>query len=394
MPHSFERWDSPSEADLEAYARLMAAAFGSTSEGSARWLGRIGPERARIILAEGTVGAALASYDTAHFFGGRRVPCDAVAGVAVQAHQRRQGLASALMRRFLQDSHEQGVALSSLFAANHPLYRSVGYELAGSYGEASIAPDRIGVREPAGVLRPLGVEDEPSRHALYRRMATARPGHLDRDPGLWRRATHDREDKPLPSWLAVAPSGEPEGYITLEPGPGIGIDQQIKVTDLAAVSPWAVRKLLAFLGDHASVVEAMHLPSGPTCPFLRSLPEPRVQWRKNLAWLLRIVSLVPAMEARGWPAAVTGRVEIALDDPLLPANSGRWTLELEAGQMRVSPGGSGAVRMGPRGLATVYSGHVSPAEAAAVGLLEGPSEALATMGAMFAGPAPWVLEMY
>jgi predicted acetyltransferase len=394
MQHNFERWDSPSEADLEAYARLMASAFGSTTEGSARWLGRIGPERARIILADGAVGAALASYDTAHFFGGRRVPCDAVAGVAVQAHQRRRGLASALMRRFLQDSHDQGMPLSSLFAANHPLYRSVGYEVAGSYGEASIAPDRIGVREPTGMLRPLSDDDEPVRRALYRRMATGRAGHLDRDPGLWRRATHDRDDKPLPCWLAVAPSGEPEGYITLEPGPGIGIDQQVRVTDLAAISPWAVRKLLAFLGDHASVVVAMHLPSGPACPFLRSLPEPRVQWRQNLGWLLRIVSLVPAMEARGWPAAVTGRVEIQLDDPLLSANSGHWILELEAGHMRVSPGGAGTVCMGPRGLATVYSGWVSPAEAAAVGLLEGPDADLATLGAMLAGPAPWVLEMY
>jgi predicted acetyltransferase len=394
MPHSFERWDRPTEADLEAYARLMAAAFGSSPEGSARWLGRIGPERARIILADGDVGAALASYDTAHFFGGHRVPCDAVAGVVVQAHLRRQGLASDLMRRFLEEAHARGVALSSLFAANHPLYRSVGYETAGGYGELSIAPDRIGVREPAGALQPLGEDDEAARRALYRRMAATRPGHLDRDPGLWRRATHDREDRPLPAWLALAPGGAPEGYITLEPGSGIGIDQQVRVADLAAVSPWAVRKLLAFLGDHASVVRTVHLPSGPACPFLRSLPEPRVIWRKHLGWLLRVVSLVPAMEARGWPAAVSGRVEIQLDDPLLPANSGRWVLALEAGRMGVRPGGSGAVRMGPRGLATVYSGWVSPTEAAAVGLMEGPDEALATLGAMFAGPAPWVLEMY
>lgn len=394
MRHSFERWDHPTERDLEDYAKLMAGAFGSTVERSAHWLGRIGPPRARLIHLDDRLAAGLASYDMGQFFGGRSVPCWGIAGVAVQPEHRRQGLAGALMRRCLEDAHSQGVPLSSLFAANHPLYRSVGYELAGTYAVASIAPDRIGVREGQGNVRPLLEPDEPLRHELYRRMAAGRAGHLHREAGLWRRATHDRDDKPLRSWLAISPTGVAEGYLTLQSGQGSGNQLELTVVDWAAVTPWAVRRLLSFLADHASVVAAVHFPSAPSCPFLRSLPEPRVRWKDSTGWLLRVVSLVPALEARGWPRGVSGQVELELDDPLLPGNAGRWTLELEGGRARVRPGGVGEVRLGARGLATIYSGHVSPAEAAAVGLLEGPHDALATLGAMLAGPAPWVQETY
>mgnify|MGYP002639657477 CR=1 FL=1 len=394
MHHSFARWDRPTEQDLEDYARLMAVSFGTKVDSSARWLGRVGPARARVILADDQVGAALASYDMGQFFGGRSVACWGIAGVAVQPHLRRCGLASAMMRRVLEDAHAQGVPLSSLFAANHPLYRSVGYETAGTRALASIAPDRIRVREPSGSVRPMDEQDEAVRRALYQRMAAARPGHLNREAGLWRRATHSRDDVPLRSWLALSPAGEPEGYITLQPGPGAGISQELEVVDLVATSPWAVRRLLGFLGDHASVVRSVRFPSAPSCPFLRSLAEPRVCWEDSTGWLLRVVSLVPALEDRGWPAAVAGRVELELHDPLLPGNSGRWTLEVEGGQARVTRGGAGDVRMDPRGLACTYSGFVSPAEAAAVGLLEGPDYALATLGALLAGPAPWTLDMF
>ncbi len=394
MPHDLERWDRPTEGDLEAYARLMGLCFGFPTEAAARWLGRLGSERARVILSEGALVAALASYDMGHFFGGRAVPCHGVAGVVVAPEKRRRGLAGALMREALREAGEQGVALASLFAANHPLYRGVGFERAGSYGRVSIAPDRIGVVERAGSMRALGPDDEPARRALYEAMARGRAGHLQREEGLWRRATHSRDDEPLRSWLAISPAGEPEGYLCLRHAGGNGIDQQLEVVDLAATSPWAVRRLLCFLGDHASVVVRVSFPSAPACPFLRSLPEPRVRWERLDAWLLRVVSLPAAVEARGWPAAVAGWVELDLEDPLLPANSGRWVLEVEGGEARVRRGGGGAVRLGPRGLATIYSGYVTPAEAAAAGLLEGPAEALATLASMFAGPAPWVLEMY
>ncbi len=394
MPFSTERWDNPTEQDLLDYAALMSASFGSTVEQSTRWLERIGPAQARLLLMGDRLAAALASYDMGIFFQGRSVPCWGIAGVVVQPEHRRLGLACALMRRTLEEAHERRVPLSSLYAANHPLYRGVGYDTAGTYAMASIAPDRIHVVERAGSIRRFRPDDEPVRRKLYQRMAATRTGHVDRDAALWSRATHDRDGKPLPCWIAIGPSGEPEGYVTLHPSKGDVITQAMDVADIAAVSPWAVRRLLCFLGDHASVVGSVRFPSSPSCPFLRSLPEPRVSWKPSMTWLLRIVSVKPALEARGWLTGVSGSVELELRDEVLPGNAGRWILEVEEGRARLGRGGSGAVKLGARGLATIYGGLVSPIEAADIGLLEGPDADLALLGAMLSGPHPWAVDAY
>jgi predicted acetyltransferase len=47
-----------------------------------------------------------------------------------------------------------------------------------------------------------------------------------------------------------------------------------------------------------------------------------------------------------------------------------------------------------RGLAPLYTGHLSAEQLALTGLLEGPSEALAAASAVFAGPAPGMGERF
>ena len=394
MEATFERWSSPTDQDLEAYALLMTRSFGATVAQSARWIGRIGPERVR--LAQGPHGLAggLASYAMGQFFGGRAVPCLGVAGVAVQPEQRRQGLGSAMMRRFLVEAHAEGVALSALYAANHPLYRGVGYELAGSRAVGTIAPDRVRLGERAGSMKPLEAADEPVRRALYREVAAGRPGHLDREAGLWRRATCDRDDVPHRAWLAIAPDGRPEGYVTVEGRGGAILDQKLGVLDLVATTPWALRRILTFLGDFSSVVSELQLPVGPADPLLYALPEPRIEPLQHQRWLLRVVSVGPALEARGWPTGIAGRVDLQIDDPLLPGNAGSWVLDVEAGAARVRRGGSGSLRLGQRGLAALYSGFLAPREAVVCGLLEGDAAQFDLLARLLAGPAPWMLDAF
>jgi predicted acetyltransferase len=394
MEHAFERWARPTERDLERYVQLMQRAFGSPPDQAARWLGRVGSQHARVVLADGEVAAALAFYDMGYFFGGRSVPCWGVAAVAVAAEHRRRGLASAMMRRVLQEGAERGVALSGLFAANHALYRNVGYGAASSRFMASIAPDRIGVTEREGTVRPIGEDEGDLRQALYRRWAASRHGFLDRDAGLWRRATHDRDDRPHHCYLATDPEGQPQGYVTFHHAGGLGVSQVLEVVDLVACTPWAYRRLLSLLADHASMVGELRFPTAPSDPLLAHLPAPRVNMRLIECSYLRLLDLEAAMELRGWPAAVRGRVELQLDDPVIPTNSGVWTLEVSDGEARIVRGGAGSIRLGARGLASVYSGFRSPMEAKAAGLLDGPDRALAVMGTLFASPQPWMPEMY
>ena len=91
--------------------------------------------------------------------------------------------------------------------------------------------------------------------------------------------------------------------------------------------------------------------------------------------MLRVLDAAGAVAARGWPPHLSGAIDLALDDDVCPWNSGAWRLVLEAGEGRLEPGGSGAVRMTMRGLAVWYAGAADPAVLRRAGLLAGTTAA-------------------
>jgi predicted acetyltransferase len=111
-------------------------------------------------------------------------------------------------------------------------------------------------------------------------------------------------------------------------------------------------------------------------------------------WLLRIVDVCGALAARGYPQGAEVEVHLEVRDTLLPANDGRFVLTIANGQGEVREGGRGGLRVDVRGLATLYSGHLSPEELRATGLLDGEPRDLAAAALAFAGPAPWMPDMF
>ena len=78
-----------------------------------------------------------------------------------------------------------------------------------------------------------------------------------------------------------------------------------------------------------------------------------------------------------------------------PANAGRWTLRVEEGRGRVERGGRGRIALDARGLAALYSGFHGADTLAAFGRLKASApEDLATAVALFAGPTPWMPDMF
>ena len=78
--------------------------------------------------------------------------------------------------------------------------------------------------------------------------------------------------------------------------------------------------------------------------------------------------------------------------------TGRFAVEVAGRRAQVRrrccEGGAGAVRISIRGLAALYSGYMTAEQLARAGLAAGSSAALAGLTAVFAGPAPWLGEMF
>ena len=112
----------------------------------------------------------------------------------------------------------------------------------------------------------------------------------------------------------------------------------------------------------------------------------------------RILDVPTALESRGYPAGVTGSAAFAVDDPLFPENAGPFLLEADGGRIQVTtqPGGQGAggPAIGVGALSAMFTGYVTPAIAARVGLVDPDHPALELFARLFAGPPPWTPDFF
>ncbi len=356
-------------------------------------MGRQGPENFRLARLHGRVVGGLGMLFMGQWFGRRSVPMVGVNAVAIASEHRSRGIGSRLLRGMFEEFHARDIPLSTLYPATQVVYRRAGYEHAGV---------AVGYTLPAHALDPRGHSlemrrahdgdgDEATIRALYAERARRTAGNLDRNEYMWRRKTRAR-DTALNTYI-VERDGAPEGYIVYEQRQAPGErDRNLAVRDLVALTPEAARTVLAFLADHRSTVDNIQWMGAPADPLLFHLPNQgyKITWYEQ--WMLRVVDVRGALEARGYPPALQAELSFDVRDDILGWNAGRWTLTVAGGRGEVRPGGTGGVTLDIRGLAPLYSGYLSAEELRSTGLVEGSPDSLALATLVFGGPSPWMAD--
>ncbi len=382
----------PIGEELDRLAAILSEAFTAPSDGVRRRMDRLGTQRLRVLRRGGSVQAGLWLLDMGQFWGGRPVPTTGVAAVGVAPESRGGGTGFALMKSVLEELRGRGVALSALYPATQTLYRKAGYDQAGVRYSLEVPANLIGVRDRTLPVRPLTEADLPAVRDAYTAFARERSGHLDRCEPIWHRIRRPNEEEAKA--YGVVEGGRLTGYLYFTAHKeASGYD--LRISDLAASTGASARRLLTFLADHSSLARKIHWPVGSLAhPLIHLIPEQR--YRATLAdiWMIRVVDVKAALEARGYPMGARGSLALEVADDVLPGNAGRIVLEVAEGRGRVSPGGDGALRVGARGLATLYSGFLTPWELSLAGLLEGEAGALGAAAAVFGGPAPGMPDMF
>jgi predicted acetyltransferase len=282
-----------------------------------------------------------------------------------------------------------------LYPATQPLYRRVGYEVAGARYEIHVDAGALGLGDRALALRPVKPSDDAAVEACYRRFASQHHGWLDRGPYIWRRVRTPRGDT-AHGFVVEGPAGM-EGYVYLVRGlspQGAVPTQVLKLTDLVATTPAAARRLLRFLGDHGSLAREAVWYGGADEPLLAMLREQSFQVKLSMHWMTRVLDVAQALEARGFPPGLSGALHLDVEDDLLPENTGRFVLEVEGGGARVRPGGDGHLRLHVRALAPLFTGFLTPRALQLAGMLSADDASLDTASALFAGPAPSLRDMF
>lgn len=387
----------PLEPDERGACReVLARSFSrdDRAEDVDKWFATLPQGDLRCVRRGGDVLAVLCRIPMGQFFGGRSVPTTGISVVGVAPHARGSGLAKALMSGALAEARAEGTALSTLYASTFSLYRSVGYERAGSRFVARVQLSELlpPERDRSVVVRPLEEGDEEAVRANWREWARRHPGNLDRGPYVQNRVLAPGR---MPAHGVVFEvDGCVEGHVRWLQMDDEELPYSFQVQDHAALTPRAVNATLRFLADHRSLAGVASWASGPADPLLLALRERQFELAMRYQWMLRLAHLPNALEARGYPRGVEVRLDLDVRDDLLEENAGRWRVTVADGRASVERGGDGTLAADVRALASLYSGFASPDQLALVGGLEGDAASLERAAAAFAGPTPTMADMF
>lgn len=393
------------DGPVDDLASLFNLAFGTKPEFSFEWIEKTGRRHYRRVSDGHRTLATIMLLPMGAYFGGQLVSLTGIAGVAVAPEARGKGVARWMMQQAVAEMAASGVAVSGLYSAMHALYRACGYEIAGSRYEHRVPmhlfPD-FGRKPEALAATPA---DKPRRERLASAYAAMHPGHLERIPYIWSRVERPRgAETDASNFIFESPEapGELEASVhvllnrpTTSPG-----DFTLAVSDVAATTSRGWQRVSSFLRGFTSIPAEAVFHGGPVHPLLALLPDRRFKSTLVDHWMLRIVDAPTAIAQRGFARGLNLSIPIHIDDALVPANGGVWTLHIADGrgtlERRAATGAPEpvAAHLSARGLAPLFTGFLSATQLTAIGLANGDPEALARLDAAFAGPAPSTPDFY
>lgn len=381
----------PQEA--AAAAQRAAVSFGAAADDEAveRWRRRI--DAGQVLGLVDDRGAVLTHGRITlvdHWFGGRRVPTQHVASVAVPPEHRGRGVAAAFMRAVVARGAADGAGLSLLFPATTRLYRRVGYEHAGVFLRYRLDARKTAALGPP--LRPAAADEWPAIRACGDLAASCHDGPAVRPDERWeelRTTTYhyvlDRADG----------GGDLDAYVLFnhvhEPG-----DWQytLSITDWAALSAQGLAGVVGLVGSHGTLGKAATFRGPAPDPWSVHVAEQDVNVAGQMWWMARGLDLPAAVASRGFPAGLTGAVTFTVDDPLLGDARGPWRLWVDEGRGTLEPADAADVQLDVRAVGPLFTGFRSGRGLALAGLAVGPDDALDRLGAAFAGPVPHLLDFF
>ena len=309
--------------------------------------------------------AAARFHDMTQWWNGRAVPMAGVAGVMVAPEERGRGVGRALVTALLEVIAARGYPLSVLFPSTLPIYRSLGWEIAGTSHEAviaahalrSLAPADAAVAAgpgpgPAGGVRRAGPQDAAEAAEVLGRV---HGGARDCGPNV-------RDEQSLrlvlgsESWFGYLADDGLLLYTWRE-----GHDEVFVQLAVAASAP-TTRALWGIVGSHCWIAERVRARVGPADPVWWLAREPMADAVDHDDWMLRVVDPAAAVAARGFPPAAEFAARLRIADAARPANSGLWWLKVGEGRGRLvreeeaAADGDGILTLGARGLAALYAG--------------------------------------
>ncbi|HEX5256447.1 MAG TPA: GNAT family N-acetyltransferase [Mycobacterium sp.] len=281
------------------------------------------------------VGTADAATSTLTLPGGAAVSHAAVTHIGVLPSFTRRGVATELIRHQLHDIAARGEVVASLRASEATIYERYGYGVASYAQSVEITSARAAFRPEVGLGGPVRLLGAAEVWEILPRVydvnRPSRPGTIGR-PGVWWESARRRTESSSGAWY-VAAHGEPgaeSGFARYRPIDTenwfVSDQRSVVVEDFFAPTADAYLGLLRFLLglDLVHRVIFWMLPIDDALPWLFvDRRAAKVTAVYDETWL-RVIDAERALTARTYLGG--GAVTIAVNDPLLPRNTARFTI--------------------------------------------------------------------
>lgn len=332
------------------------------------------------------------------WFGGAEVPTWGIAGVAVRAEERGQGLLRELFAATFDEARTRGMAVSTLFLTATRIYRSLGYELVGEWQKVQIPtatltaiPTVPGIR-----LRRAEPGDGAAVHELYRAWASRRNGPLTRTGPNFPDGADTITEHYTAVTLAVDEDDDVVGFASWNRGSGWDSAATIDVGDLIGVTPDATRALLRMLGSFSTVtgnvvlrmsrpdLVDLALPGVPPAPVI------------NRPYMLRVLDLPAAVGPRSYPPMLAGSLAFTVTGDGFGDLDGGWRIDVKDGTARCArDDAADGPTLTVGGLSVLYAGTMTVGQLRLAGLVSGGDpDRDRDLDALFVGPGFHIRDFF
>lgn len=387
MTHRIVR--APRDAtERQRLETILVESFGSDDMSWATWMDRIGHDSLRVVVEDGAIRGGCGFYSFGQHWGGARLPIIGIAGVGVAPEARGKGLARTFLVETMRQARERGVPLAGLYASSAAVYRSLGFEQAGTTIRWSAPIASLPPGDAALPCGPFDPNEDTSLRGLYDARARSWSGHLHRNEAMWQRIA--RPYKGIARAYRFGSADAPEGYVVYTHDAGENLHFSVVIKDLVLTTPRAAQRAMALFSGLRSLATDLRWLGCASDPLVSLLPEQTSKPIEHSRWMLRILDPIRALAMRGYEHDGAARVRVR--DPLF----GDVTLAIgvEDGRASVQPIDDATLVLDTRALAALYAGQTRPSTLRLMGLVEGPDEELHALAALFADREPWLCDWF
>ncbi|PSQ19541.1 GNAT family N-acetyltransferase [Halobacteriales archaeon QS_8_69_26] len=317
------------------------------------------------VYEDGDLRSVCARYDFTVNCRGKWVPLAALASGATMPEYRRQSYLGRLLSGCLEKCRGE-YPLAALWPFDYGYYERFGWAVGSEITEYTCPPEQLAFgRDAPGTVRRLEPDDWPRLRAVDEVYARNRDLVVRRDEEWWRERIFRTGGGNERYVYGIERDGELRAYVayTVESDGG---DRRIHALYAAAADHEARLGLLGFLSNHDSQVESVTLYRGGETSLLDLVSDPKaVDCEIHPGTMVRVVDVVDALSAVGYPDEVGGTLTMAVEDDTAAWNDGPFELSVSdgRGECRRVEEGDPDVRLDIGTLSQVLVGYHSVPEA-------------------------------